>query len=82
LKEVIVRLVSEPEGREELMVTAVRLEVLHGNDVTVTREINNRRTVPRVSSRRVSLGPTIEYLPIWSDCVPLVSLDREPDLQF
>ena len=78
----IVRLVSEPEGREELMVTAVRLEVLHGNDVTVTWEINNRRTVPRVSSRRVSLGPTIEYLPIWSDCVPLVSLDREPDLQF
>jgi len=78
----VVRPVAEREGRDELMVTAVRLEVLHGNGVTVTWGINSRRTVFRVSSRRVSLEPTIEYLPIWSDCVPLVSLDREPDLQF
>ena len=76
------RPVAEREGRDELMVTAVRLEVLHGNGVTVTWGINSRRTVLRVSSRRVSLEPTIEYLPVWSDCVPLVSLDREPDLQF
>ena len=78
----VVRPVAEREGREELMVTAVRLEVLHRNGVTVTWGINSRRTVLRVSSRRVSLEPTIEYLPVWSDCVPLVSLDREPDLQF
>ena len=77
----VVRPVAEREGRDELMVTAVRLEVLHGNGVTVTWGINSRRTVLRVSSRRVSLEPTIEYLPVWSDCVPLVSLDREPDLQ-
>lgn len=72
---------AEREGREELMVTAVRLEVLHWNGVTVTWEINSRRTVQRVSTRRVSLGPTIEYSPIWSDCVPLVLPDRELDLQ-
>lgn len=77
----VVRPVAEREGREELMGTAIRLEVLHGNGVTVTWGINSRRTVLRISSRRVSLGPTIECLPIWSDCVPLVSLDREPGLQ-
>lgn len=77
----VVRPVAEREGREELMVTAVRFEVLHGNGVTVTLGINSRRTVLRISSRRVGLGPTIECLPIWSDCVPLVSLDRAPGLQ-